>query len=59
MKLLVDKFTTGAVGAKTERLRREGVSFDIDKIWAEMKAQIIKSLQRSREPVETFADPDY
>jgi len=59
MKLLVDKFTTGAVGAKVARLRREGISFDIDEIWDEMKAKVIEALQKSKESLEAFGEPDY
>jgi len=59
MKLLVNKFTTGAVGMKAARLRREGLPVDLDKLWEEQKAKIIESLQHSKHPVEDFAEPDY
>ncbi|MBA7573664.1 hypothetical protein ES708_15462 [subsurface metagenome] len=59
MKLLVNKFTLGAVGMETVRLKREGISYDIDDLWDDMKQKIIKGLQESRESVEEFADPDY
>lgn len=59
MRLLVDKFTTGAVGAQIASLRREGRSFDMDKLWEDMKAKIIEALQKSKKPIEDFAEPDY
>ena len=59
MKLLVNRYTTGVVGMETAKLRRAGVSFDMDKLWKDAKAKIIAGLQKSKEPVETFADPDY
>lgn len=56
MKLLVNKYTTGAVGAQVAKLRAEGISFNIEKLWAEMKKKIISGLQRSKAPVETIAE---
>lgn len=59
MKLLVNRFTTGAVAMEIGKLQREGISYDIDDLWNDMKQRIIEGLQDSKEPVEEFADPDY
>jgi len=59
MKLLVNKFTSGAVGAKAAALRRAGLDVDMDKLWEEQKAKIIEALQHSKHPVEDFGEPDY
>ncbi len=59
MKLLVDRFTIGAVGMEVAKAQRAGISYDIDLLWLDMKQKIIKGLQDSREPVEEFAEPDY
>ncbi len=59
MKLLVNRFTTGAVGMEIARLQREGISYDLDDLWKEMKQKIVKGLQDSPEPVEEFAEMDY
>lgn len=59
MKLLVNKFTTGLVGQKVAKRRREGLSVDMDELWTESKKTIIEGLQRSKHPVEDFGEPDY
>ena len=59
MKLLVNRFTTGAVGQKIASLQRQGLDYDLDSLWKEMKQKIIKGLQDSEWPVEEFAEEDY
>ncbi len=59
MKLLVDRFTIGAVGMEIAKLQRLGLSYDADQLWADMKQKIVEGLQDSKEPVEEFAEVDY
>ena len=59
MKLVVDRFTAGAVGSQISKLRRAGLSYDEDALWKEMRQKVIEGLQRSKHPVEDFPDPDY
>lgn len=59
MRLLVDRFTAGAVGMSIAKARAAGQSYDEDVLWASMRSLIIEGLQYSPEPVEEFAEPDY
>ena len=59
MKLLVNRFTVGAVGMEIAKLQRLGISYDEDQLWDDMKQKIIEGLQDSKEPVEEFAEADY
>ncbi|MBA7585079.1 hypothetical protein ES708_27049 [subsurface metagenome] len=56
MTLVVDRFTLGATGAKVAQLRREGLSYNLEDIYNDLREKIITSLQQSEAPVEDIAE---